>query len=121
MGGSRRFRLTIDRVIAPYRVFLIIKEGLALADIIGNIKVGDAVFDITDSGTNPVFIDLISESTEISGIVRLGLVSVVVDGDGKPRANVTARLRMNTMTAADLYNSLGALLHKNQEGKGKAN
>lgn len=92
-----------------------------MTDSLGKITIGEASFDIVLDDQPAVFVDCISEGAEVNGVFRIGLASIVVDGDGAPRAKVSARLRMNSATATDLRNMLTQLLDGNSEAREKAN
>lgn len=89
--------------------------------VVGKLTIGEAEFPILDAGLPAVFVDCLVEAREIGGVINIGLGSIVVDGDGPPRCNVSARLRMNLGVAQDLARVLLNLTQQNAEAKEKAN
>lgn len=76
---------------------------------VGKIRDDDQVYIIFDTGIAPLFVDLVTEMSERDGIVRMSFAAVTQDGDGQPKAEVTARLRMKRETAWQLCRDLGGL------------
>lgn len=76
---------------------------------VGKIRDGDQVLIIFDPGTTPVFVDIATEVAEEDGIVRLGFAAITQNGDGIPKADVVARIRMKTEVAWELCRALRAL------------
>lgn len=76
---------------------------------VGKIRNGDEVLIIFDNGTAPVFVDIATEVAEEDGIVRLGFAAITQNGDGIPKADVVARIRMKTEVAWELCRALRAL------------
>jgi len=76
---------------------------------VGKIRDGDQVLIIFDPGTTPVFVDITTEVAEEDGIVRLGFAAITQNGDGVPKADVVARIRMKEDVAWALCRSLKAL------------
>lgn len=76
---------------------------------VGKIRDGKDVLIIFDDGTGPLWIDVVTEISEHDGIVRMSFAAISVNGDGIPKADVVARLRMKTETAWHLCRSLKAL------------
>lgn len=69
---------------------------------------GEWVF-LFDHGTPTVYADLVTEVAEKDGIVRLSFAAITQDGDGIPKANIVARLRMPKDMAWELCRSIKAL------------
>lgn len=77
-----------------------------------SIKVGDAVFEITDpNGVVPVGADIFTECRYINGLVRISLAAIVADGDGKAEARVVSRVRISLATAMDLRNAFDGYIN----------
>lgn len=76
---------------------------------VGKIRDGDDIVVIFDDGTDPLWADLCTEISEHDGIVRMSFAAISTNGDGVPKADVVARLRMKTETAWALCRSLHAL------------
>lgn len=64
---------------------------------------------IFDTGLAPLHVDLITEIAEEDGIVRMSFAAISTNGDGIPKADVVARLRMKTDVAWGVCRSLRAL------------
>ena len=76
---------------------------------VGKIRDGDDVLIIFDDGTDPHWIDVVTEVSEQDGIVRMSFASISQDGDGVAKADVAVRIRMKTELAWSVCRSLHAL------------
>lgn len=64
---------------------------------------------VFDDGTTPFYVDLITEIADEDGIIRMSFAAISSDGEGIPKADVVARLRMKSDVAWGLCRSLKAL------------
>lgn len=87
------------------------------------IKFGNDVLELLDpQNVQPVSADFITESRVYSGnLVCLSFASVVWDGENKPEARISSRIRLTLIGAMDLRNALNDLLKEAMPGKDKAN
>jgi hypothetical protein len=76
---------------------------------VGKVRDGEDVIVIFDDGTDPLWVDIVTEISEHDGIVRMSFAAISTNGDGVPKADVSVRLRMRTETAWFLCRSLKAL------------
>jgi hypothetical protein len=76
---------------------------------VGKVRDGEDVVVIFDDGTDPLWVDLVTEISEHDGIVRMSFAAISTNGDGVPKADVSLRLRMKVETAWGLCRSLRAL------------
>lgn len=76
---------------------------------VGKIRDGDELIVIFDDGTDALWADIVTEISEHDGIVRMSFAAISTNGDGVPKADVVARLRMRVETAWGLCRSLKAL------------
>ncbi|MFC0804810.1 hypothetical protein ACFHWW_04885 [Ensifer sp. P24N7] len=76
---------------------------------VGKIIDGDQVYIVFDDGVAPLHADLVTEIAEKDGVVRLSFAAITQDGDGVPKAEVVARLRMTRDVAWSLCRSIKAV------------
>jgi hypothetical protein len=76
---------------------------------VGKVRDGDEVIVIFDDGTDPLWVDIVTEISEHDGIVRMSFAAISTNGDGVPKADVAVRLRMRTDLAWSICRSLKAL------------
>jgi len=76
---------------------------------VGKVRDGEDVIVIFDDGTDPLWVDLVTEISEHDGIVRMSFAAISTNGDGVPKADVAVRLRMKTDLAWQICRSLRAL------------
>lgn len=72
---------------------------------VGKIRIGDGPDDVVviiDHGSPPLHVDLFTELVEEEGLVRVSFAAITKDGDGIPKAEVVARLRMRKELLWDL-------------------
>jgi len=86
------------------------------------IKFGDSVLEITDHHhIQPVSADLYTEARLYNNTVCLSFAHIVMDGDGRAEARISARVRLTLGGAMDLRKALDNLLQQEMPGKEKAN
>ena len=89
---------------------------------VATVKFGQGVLEITNPrNIQPVSADLPTEIRNYNGIACLSFAAIISDGDAKPRAEITARIRLSLAGAADLRNMLDGLLRAAMPGKETAN
>ena len=76
---------------------------------VGKVRDGDDVLIIFDDGTDPHWVDVVTEVSEQDGIVRMSFAAISQDGDGVAKADITVRIRMKLELAWHLCRSLKAL------------
>ena len=76
-----------------------------------NITLGDRTLEITDPHQiQPVCADLLTEIRHFNGLVAITFACTIAEGDGQPRAETTARIRLSVPVAAALRQGLEDIL-----------
>jgi hypothetical protein len=77
------------------------------------IKVGEYILEVTNPrNIQPVSGDVYTECRQLNGIASISFAAISTDGDGKPKAEITARLRLSLPLVADLHQHFEKLLRE---------
>ena len=74
------------------------------------INIGGREWTIRDDGVPVHFVDFITESRQINGIVYLAFASAVLDGSNPPEMHICSRVRLSLSTAQGLRDALANMV-----------